>query len=258
MSLRANKPLPRYRWSGDCPTDLRCKGARLLVGLLAVTCTLLLLAGAAAAETVEVAPGVKVTRKTFTAPVNEQPFFGFAVKDSVQKAADEDFVKAMIAATGTREKAFEEASNRGWRALGKGNPAEAAQRFNQAFLLAPEQSRVYHGFAAVVQIRFRDADYAGELFGIASKQPNPLKTLNADYGRALLIAKRPKEAQPVLEQAVKDTPDFGDAWTNLAVARLQNGDATSACAAADEAAKQRPSRNAKTDLIALRSSAQCK
>ena len=48
--------------------------------------------------------------------------------------------------------------------------------------------------------------------------------LNADYGRVLLVDKRPKEAQPVLEQAVKDTPDFGDAWINLAWARLQNGE----------------------------------
>ena len=62
----------------------------------------------------------------------------------------------------------------------------------------------------------------------------------------------------MLEQAVRDTPDFGDAWANLAWARLQNGDAAAACAAADEAFKQRPSRNAKIDLIALRSSAECK
>ena len=88
MSLRANRPLLRYRWSGDYPTDLRYKGAPSLVGLLAVICTLLLLAGAASAETVEVTPGVKVTKKTFSAPANEQPFFGFAVKDSAQQAAD--------------------------------------------------------------------------------------------------------------------------------------------------------------------------
>lgn len=211
-----------------------------------------------AAETVEVAPGVQVTKKTYSAPPDEQPFFGFVVKDTAQRAADETFVKAMIEATGTREKAFDEASNRGWRALSKGNAGEAAKRFNQAFLLAPEQSRVYHGFAAVAQIRFRDAGFAEELFGIARQQPNPLKTLNADYGRALLIAKRPRDAQPVLEQAVKDTPDLGDAWVNLAWARLQNGDSAAACAAADEAVKQRPSRNARTDLIAVRSSAQCK
>ena len=212
----------------------------------------------AAAETVEVTPGVQVTKRTYSAPVNEQPFYGFVVKDSAQQAADETFVKAVIEAAGTREKAFDETTNRGWRAIAAGNAAVAAQRFNQAFLLAPEQSRVYHGFAAVAQIRFRDADFAEELFRIARKQPNPLKTLNADYGRVLLIAKRPREAQPVLEQAVKDTPDFGDAWTNLAWARLQNGDSAAACAAADEAVKQRPSRNANTDLIALRSSAQCK
>jgi Tfp pilus assembly protein PilF len=255
MSLRENRPLARHRWSGDRPTGLRCRG---WIGLLPVICALLLLAGAASAETVEVAPGVRVTKKTYSAPSNEQPFFGFVVKDSAQKAADENFVNAMIEATGTREKAFDEASNRGWRALGKGNPAEAAQRFNQAFLLAPEQSRVYHGFAAVAQIRFRDVDFAEELFRIARQQPNPLKTLNADYGRVLLIAKRPREAQPVLEQAVKDTPDFGDAWVNLAWARLRNGDPAAACAAADEAARQRPSRNASTDLVALRSSAPCK
>ena len=75
---------------------------------------------------------------------------------------------------------------------------------------------------------------------------------------ACLAAKRPKDAQPVLEQAVKDTPDFGDAWTNLAQAHLQNGDRDAACAAADVAMKQRPSSNASVDLNRLRSAAQCK
>jgi Tfp pilus assembly protein PilF len=234
--------------------SLRFKLAVRAVGWL----SLLMSIHPAAAETVEVAPGVQVTKRTYSAPVNEQPFFGFVVKDAAQQAADRSFVKAVIEAAGTPEKAFDETTKRGWRAIAAGNAAVAAQRFNQAFLLAPEQSRVYHGFAAVAQIRFRDLDFAEELFRIASKQPNPLKTLNADFGRALLIAKRPQDAQPVLEQAVKDAPDFGDAWTNLAWARLQNGDPAAACAAADEAIRQRPSRNANTDLIALRNSAQCK
>ena len=258
MSLRANRPLARYRWSGDRPTGLRCKGLRSLVGLLSVICALLFLAGAASAETVEVTPGVQVTKRTYSGLPSEQPFFGFVVKTPAQQAADESFVKAMLETVGTREKAFDETTNRGWRAITKGNAAEAAKRFNQAFLLAPEQSGVYHGFAAVAQMRFHDVDFADELFRVARKQPNPLKSLNADYGRLLLIAKRPREAQPVLEQAVKDAPDFRDAWTNLAWARLQNGDPAAACAAADEAVKQRPSGNANTDLTAVRSSAQCK
>jgi len=212
----------------------------------------------ASADTVEIVPGIQVTKRTYAAPSKEQPFFGFAGKTAAQREEDDKFVKALVQATGTREKALDEVVKRGWRALGSGKYPEAALRFNQAFLVAPEQSVVYHGLAAIAQIRFKDLDYAEELFRIAQKQPNPLKMLNADYGRVLLVAKRPKEAQPVLEQAVKDTPDFGDAWINLAHARLQNGDRDAACAAADVAMKQRPSSNASVDLVRLRNEAQCK
>jgi Tfp pilus assembly protein PilF len=215
-------------------------------------------AHSALADTVEIAPGVQVTKRTYAASSNEQPFFGFADKTSSQREADDKFVKALVQAAGTREKALEEVVKRGWRALGSAKYPEAALRFNQAYLVAPEQSVVYHGLAAIAQIRFNDLDYAEELFRIAQKQPNPLKMLNADYGRVLLVAKRPKEAQPVLEQAVKDTPDFGDAWINLAWARLQNGDRDAACGAADVAMKQRPSSNASVDLARLRNDAQCK
>ena len=213
---------------------------------------------AAAAETVEVVPGVQVTKRTYSAPVNEQPFFGFAAKSPEEKAADEKFVDAIVGATGSREKAFDETTLRGWRAINAGKIKEAAVRFNQAFLISPEQSRVYHGFAVVAQARFNDLDAADELFRIALDRPNPVKALKADYGRFLLVAKRPRDAQSVLEQAVKETPDFGDAWTNLAWARFQNGDAAAACAAAEEAAKHRPSNNSMGDLTAVRNVAQCK
>ena len=216
------------------------------------------LAHPALADTVEIAPGVKVTKRTYAAPAKEQPFFGFADKTAAQREEDDKFVKALIEATGTREKALDEVVKRGWRALGSGKYPEAALRFNQAFLVAPEQSVVYHGLAAIAQIRFGDLDFAEELFRIAQKQPNPLKMLNADYGRVLLVAKRPKDAQPVLEQAVKDTPDFGDAWVNLAHARFQNGDRDAACAAVDVAMKQRPSSSAAVDLVRLKNEAQCK
>ena len=212
----------------------------------------------AAAETVEVAPGVQVTKRSYTAPTNEQPFFGFAAKNAEEKAADEKFVSAIIAATGTREKAFEEVTRRAWRALNTGKIREAALRFNQAFLISPEESSVYHGFAVVAQFRFNDFDAADELFRIALKQPDPVKALRADYGRMLLIAKRPRDAEPVLEQAVKEAPDLGDAWTNLAVARFQNGDAAAACVAAEEAGKRRPSNNSGDDLATVRKAAQCK
>lgn len=212
----------------------------------------------ASAETVEVAPGVQVTKRSYKAPTNEQPFFGFAAKNAEDKAADEKFVSAIVAATGTREKAFEEITMRAWRALNASKIREAALRFNQAFLISPGQSAVYHGFAVVAQFRFNDFDAADELFKIALKQPDPVKALRADYGRMLLIAKRPRDAEPVLEQAVKDAPEFGDAWTNLAVARFQNGNVPAACAAVEEALKRRPSNNSGDDLRMVKNLAQCK
>ena len=111
----------------------------------------------------------------------------------------------------------------------------------------------------IAQVRFNDFDAADELFKIALKQPNPVKALKADYGRLLLIAKRPRDARAVLDQAVKEAPDFSDAWTNLAWARFQNGDPVAACTAAEEAAKkasveqfdQRPDRGEKRGAMQI-------
>jgi Tfp pilus assembly protein PilF len=212
----------------------------------------------ALAETVEVAPGIQVTKKSYSGPVNEQPFYGFAEKSAALREADEQFLKGIVMLTGSRQNAFKQTTMRGWKALSAGNFPEAALRFNEAYLLLPEQSEVYHGLAALAQARFNDVEFAEELFKIALRQPNPSKLVNADYGRLLMIAKRPRDAQPVLEQAVLDAPDFADAWSNLALARLQNGDGASACAAVEQAAARRPSKRVKADLALVKSSAPCK
>src|SRR4029434_4367238 len=92
----------------------------------------------AAADTVEGAAGVQVPKRAYSAPVNEQPFFGLAAKSPEQKAEDDKFVTAIIGATGSREKAFEETTKRAWIAIQAGKVREAAVRFNQAFLISPE------------------------------------------------------------------------------------------------------------------------
>lgn len=228
-----------------------------IVSRLAMALALLALSGAAYAETVEVAPGVQVTKTTYAAPADEQPFFGFTEKTPEQRAADAKFVADLIAATGSREQAFDAVMIRGWKALTTGRTASAAQRFNQAFLLMPERSGVYHGLAMVAVDRFSDLAFADELFRIALKQPHPQKMLNADYGRMLLMAKRYGDALPVLEKAVIDTPDVGDAFGYLAFARLQTGDRAGACAASAIAFEKKPSRSVVRDMVHLRKDAQC-
>lgn len=224
----------------------------LLIGLM-----LCVASSIAQAETVEVAPGVQVTRKTYTAPADEQPFYGFTAKTAGLRAADEKLVPGLIAAAGSREQAFEAVTIRGWKAIQGGRAVEAAKRFNQAWLLMPERSAVYHGLAMVAQMRFNDLAFADELFRQAYKQPQPLKALNADYGRLLLMQKRYRDAQPVLEKAVVETADFGDAWAYLAFAKLQNGDKAGACADAAEARKRKPSRSTVRDLAHIEKDAKC-
>lgn len=226
--------------------------AGLVIGLMLVA-----FSGVARAEIVEVAPGVQVTKTTFDAPADEQPFYGFTAKTSGLRAADEKLLPNLIAAAGSREQAFEAVTLRGWKAIQGGRAVEAAKRFNQAWLLMPERSAVYHGLAMVAQMRFNDLAFADELFRQASKQPHPLKALNSDYGRLLLMQKRYRDAQPVLEKAVIDTADFGDAWAYLAFAKLQNGDKAGACVDAAEARKRKPSRATVRDLAHIEKDAQC-
>jgi Tfp pilus assembly protein PilF len=223
---------------------------------VAVFVLALALVSPALAETVEVAPGVRVTKKTYSAPINEQPFYGFVEKTPEMRAADDKFVQ-IVTGKLTRETASKDASMRGWRAIAAGKFDEAGRRFNQAFLLDPQQSGVYHGWAVVVYERFKDAEFANELFILAKKQRNPGENLNADHGRFLLVIKRPAEALPVLEQAVEDAPKFGDAWSNLGFARLYAGDRSGACAAAAVAAGLTSSADAQSDLQALKMQAKC-
>jgi predicted Zn-dependent protease len=222
-----------------------------IIGMVALACM-----APSHAEMLETAPGVKVTKKTFSAPIDEQPFFGFAEKTPEQRKADADFLAAADK-LGSREAVFDVAIARGWTHIARGNLSEAAKRFNQAWLLAPERSAVYHSFAVIVAARFGDLEYAEELFKIALRQPKPRRTLKADYGRLLLKAKRPAEAKTILEESVHDAPEFADAWASLGLARLQTGDAAGACAAVSESEKLKLSRKVMSDLIMLKKQAAC-
>jgi Tfp pilus assembly protein PilF len=197
----------------------------LLIWLLAVG-----VPASAQAQKAEVAPGVSVTRKTYRVPDNEAPFFNFIEKTQAQKASDQKLVDAMLERGPDRSRAARTAIDAGMRAfLSDNDIATAAKRFNQAYLLDPQHSGVFHGFALVAAARFNDFDYADELFRLAARMKSTAPPLRADHGRMLLIAGRPAEAKVLLEQAVRDTPDWAVPRMNLAWATLQTGNRAEAC-----------------------------
>jgi tetratricopeptide (TPR) repeat protein len=211
----------------------------------------------ATAETVEVAPGVSVTKKIYGGPDSEAPFFGFAEKPPLLRQADDIFISMALQAYGSRAKAFEDLAKRGWEALEADDFKQSTARFNQASLFAPAQSQVFHGFAVIAYTYFNDPQFADELFKVALKQPGALANLNADYGHMLLAANRSGDAEPVLEQAIKDTPESGNAWTDLGLARLGNGNPAGACLAADQAAKLGHADHAHTSIRWIWREAKC-
>jgi hypothetical protein len=82
-----------------------CRAIALLVLLISIQ--------PARAETVEVAPGVKVTKKVYSAPINEQPFYGFVEKSAAMRDADERFLTGIVQLTGSRQNAFKATTLRG-------------------------------------------------------------------------------------------------------------------------------------------------
>ncbi|MBJ6124989.1 hypothetical protein [Microvirga splendida] len=224
----------------------------LLIWLAAAT-----ISAPAQAQNVEVAPGVSVSRKTYPVSANEAPFFNFAEKTEGQKVADRKLVAAVLERVPDRARAAGTAIEAGTRAfLGENDIATAAKRFNQAYLLDPQQSGIYHGFAMVVATRFKDFVYADELFRVAARMKSPSPSLRADHGRMLLIAGRPAEAKPLLEQAVKDTPDWAVPRMNLAWATLQSGNREESCRLAAQVRGEQM-ENVEGDLALLRQKAGC-
>jgi Tfp pilus assembly protein PilF len=230
------------------------KGAML--GVLA--CALSGFALLAQTEKVEVAPGVTVTRRTYSVPANEAPFYNFVERSAGQKESDDRLIAEVLEVVPDRSSAAQQVIGRGWQALiSQQDYATAAKRFNQAFLLDPRASGVYHGLAAVAESRFRDFGFADELFRIAARMDSPARTLSADHGRMLLIAGRPHEAKPLLERGVRDNPDWAVPQSNLAFALLQTGNAAEACRVAAKVTG-RGLAAVERDLVLLKQQANCR
>ena len=83
------------------------------------------------------------------------PKYGLAKKTPGQLQADEEFIKSAVAQSGTREKAAEEYIAFGFKYLNEGNLQLSMYRFNQAWLLDPQNADVYWGFGAVY-FKFQD------------------------------------------------------------------------------------------------------
>lgn len=226
----------------------------LALGLALFGCAIM--TGQARAETVTAAPGITVSKRSYGAAANEEPFYSFREKTPQQRAADAALLAAVDAGPG-REAAVQRLLQLGLQALVISDFGEAARRYNQAYLLQPGRAEIYHGLAAVTAGRFGDAAFAEELFGTALKLKPGDTIIEADYARFLLLQKRSAEAVPLLEAVIRRPDAQAMHFSNLGFAYAQTGQNAKACESLAKARGKSPPPGLQNDLAILAKLAAC-
>lgn len=157
------------------------------------------------------------------------PMYGGIEKTEAQLALDAKFVSEVTAAVGTREKGSTEFNKMGWKAfLVERNPETAMMRFNQAWLLNPDNHDVLWGFGVVSGAMGNTADSVKFLRQASEKLvDNPM--LLTDLGFSLTISageqanagtsgKLLEEAFACFARAEKIKPDYEPLYSNWAAA----------------------------------------
>lgn len=163
-------------------------------------------------------------------PPNELPMYGGITKTHEMVLADEAFIQAALKGGHTRAEASDMVVLLGWKYLRQGDLATAMKRFNQAWLLDPDNGDAFHGFAAMTFSRDHDAAAADKLFREGVGKPRQKPGIFLDYGRFLLMTQHPSEAVPVLKKALSFSDMGPEAEALLVIALSQMSDKAAACA----------------------------
>jgi Tfp pilus assembly protein PilF len=165
-------------------------------------------------------------------PNNEIPMYGGGGPYPPDvAAANEEFLAAIAQRGLTRPQGSDNMVQLGWRYyFERQDVTTAMKRFNQAWLLDPDNGDAFDGFAVLIMARDHDAAQADSLFQQGLAKPRQSPGIYLDYGRFLLTVNRPVDAVAPLRHAVA-VPDMGpDAQALLTLALYQSGDMAAACA----------------------------
>ncbi len=165
-----------------------------------------------------------------TTPINLLPMYGYPSieKTDRQKEADEEFIRTVIAESGSREKASRGFSAWGWKDRQKGDMANAMRRFNQSWLLNPNSYLPYWGFGALLLAEGKPAvaathfekaltliDEEGEKPRLLTDTARAYSMLGGDITATTDKAKSEEffgKANSLFNEALKLDPQYGNAY----------------------------------------------
>ncbi|MFK5980554.1 MAG: hypothetical protein QM488_16890 [Rhizobiaceae bacterium] len=168
----------------------------------------------------------------------EIPMWEGLIKTTAQLAADKKFLRTMRELTkGKMQIAVQDALQKGWQFVGKNKPDMAIKRFNQAWLIAPDNPGVYWGFAIATDLQNVSLAIVERHFSTVEKYfrkaKNRLKmpdhdlrnaALHSDHGRVLEGRKKHKRAIIFFKKALSLDPDNRNAHVGMWMASKAIGD----------------------------------
>ncbi len=184
-------------------------------------------------------------------PDNTLPMYGGVPRSQCYQEADRKLIEDMTKQSGSREQAAEKAIQLGWRYFYRGDRDTAMKRFNQAWLLSPENPDVFWGFGAVMGSRGK-FDESIKLFehsrALAPKTPRML----VDFAFSLIWkgvngSKSPAEraaafarAHGLLNEAEQMEPGYPLVYANRAILCYYQADYAAAWRNVDQAQALEP------------------
>lgn len=167
-------------------------------------------------------------------PKSDQPLFGGDERTPQQQISQIHYIDTAIKAAGTREAAAKLAMEHGWEALRAGDPRRAIQRFNEVYLLTPENGELYWGLgvASAAEGQFSNSL---QLLAEAKRDLPENARLLADFGRVYYtraanedsVVQRNsdlREAEQLIDRAQVLEPKAPLIYMELALVKYYQGD----------------------------------
>jgi len=167
-------------------------------------------------------------------PMNELPMYGGMTKSAELIETDRRYVAA-IDSTTTRKAAVDELLERARQAIAAGDIGLAMRRTNQAWLLLPQDGRVYHHFAIAMVARRDPASDIDPLWRRALELAPNDPLLQRDWGYYLFLRKDFDASAAAFERAAQLKPDLADIRGLAAMAYYWGGRYAQAWAAVKQA-----------------------
>lgn len=169
-------------------------------------------------------------------PINEKPMYGGAQFTEYQNKVNQEFINSALEDGLTKEQASKEAVDFGWQYLRKKDYSTAIKRFNQGWLLNPQNPDVFYGFGDWYGFQNK-YDQADSMFKIGlSIKPDHveiMRDLAYNYNlKGMLLRKKHKYEESggcfksaiiLLEKASSIDPQWGDIYLTWSASLMQLG-----------------------------------